>query len=440
MTPLLAQLRARAGEAWDPAHAAGTRSHLFLVLCAVTTIAFFVWAAFAHLDVVSTAMGEVVPASQVKSVQHLEGGIVAGILVGEGEAMKEGQPLLELETTRSGAEAEELGLRLVALRSDIARLEAEVSGRDAPTFPPELRRDNPDLVKKASELFNVRRNRLNFELESQRNAMTQREREIEEVKARISNNQQTLRLLDEQIRISEQLLQRDLTNRMVHLNLLKEAAVLRGRIAEDNAALPRVEAALAEARAQMDAVRTRFQEEASTDLDEATRSFEELSQRLRKFDDSLRRSVLRAPVDGIIKSIYVFTKGGVVQPGATVMDIVPADDRLVVEAKLPPQDIGYVRRGQTATVRLASADAPRFGHLNGQVVRVSPDTLVTEKDVAYYKVRIETEGDHFQKRDLRYDLFPGMQVICAIETGQRTVLEYLLDPLIGAADRAMQER
>lgn len=404
------------------------------------TVAFFVWAALGHLDIVSNAMGEVVPASQVKSVQHLEGGIVADILVEEGAAVREGQPLLELESTRSGAEAEELGLRLVALRSDIARLEAEIADRDAPSFAPELRSNHPDLVKKATELFVVRRNRLNFELESQRNAMTQRAREIEEVKARVGNNQQTLRLLEEQVRISEQLLQRDLTNRMVHLNLLKEAAVLRGRIAEDNAALPRTEAALAEARAQLDAIRSRFQEEASTALDEATRSFEELSQRLRKFDDSLRRSVLRAPVDGIVKSLYVFTKGGVVQPGGTVMDIVPADDRLIVEAKLAPQDIGYVRRGQAATVRLASADAPRFGHLEGRVIHVSPDTLVTEKDVAFYKVRIETDGDHFAKRNLRYDLFPGMQVVCAIQTGQRTVLEYLLDPLIGAADSAMQER
>ncbi|MEQ8192993.1 MAG: HlyD family efflux transporter periplasmic adaptor subunit, partial [Rhodospirillales bacterium] len=152
------------------------------------------------------------------------------------------------------------------------------------------------------------------------------------------------------------------------------------------------------------------------------------------------RTVLRSPVDGVVKTLYVTTIGGVLKAGSTVVDIVPAGDRLIVEAKLPTQDIGYVRRGQQAQVKLASIDAMRFGNLPGKVVNVSPDTLVTKEGLPFYKVRIETEGDHFQRGDLRYQLYPGMQVMTNIQTGQRTVLEYLLDPFLRSFDEAMLER
>lgn len=150
--------------------------------------------------------------------------------------------------------------------------------------------------------------------------------------------------------------------------------------------------------------------------------------------------MLRAPGDGVIKTMYVATVGGVVKAGGTVADMVPAGDVLVIEAKLPPQDVGHVRRGQTATIKLASADAVRFGNLEGKVTNVSPDSIMTQQGATFYKVRIETERDYFQQRNLRYDLVPGVQVATSILTGRRTVLEYLLDPLIGGADTALRER
>jgi adhesin transport system membrane fusion protein len=169
-------------------------------------------------------------------------------------------------------------------------------------------------------------------------------------------------------------------------------------------------------------------------------NYNELLQRILKFEDNLSRTVLRSPVNGVVKTLYVVTIGGVLKPGFTVVDIVPGGDRLIIEAKLPTQDIGYVRRGQQALVMLASADAMRFGNLTGKVVRVSPDTLVTNEGMPFYKVRIETEQDHFQRGKLKYQLFPGMQVMTNIQTGQRTVLEYIFDPFLRSFNDAMLER
>jgi len=417
---------------------AGT--HMFLLLCILLLGGFSAWSYYAELDVVSNATGSVAPSSSVKSVQHLEGGIVREILVKEGEEVRRGQPLVELESTASVADVEELRVRLNALTLDVALYEAEIKGADAIAIPEAVRQAHPQLAAKAIGMFETRRGRMLNQIRAQKEAISQREHEIREVRARKVNAQRNLKLVQEQIGISEKLLKRDLTNRMLHLNYLKERADLRGRIDEASAVLPRLRAAAEEAKSNLHIVSASFREEAQQKLDEASRSRDELSQRLKKFEDSLKRTVLRAPVDGIVKTVYVFTRGGVVQPGRTVLDIVPKGDRLIIEAQLPTQDIGYVQPGQAVKVKLASADAARFQDLAGEVVTVSPDTLVTEQGVPYYKVRIATQRTYFEDGALRYSLFPGMQVICAIQTGTRRVFQYILDPLIGRMGDALRER
>ena len=202
----------------------------------------------------------------------------------------------------------------------------------------------------------------------------------------------------------------------------------------------RARSALSQARSVRSGVTNSYREEARTSLASVRRQFEEFTPRLAKFEDSLKRTVLRSPVTGIVKTLHVVTIGGVVRAGDKVIDIVPAGDRLVIEAKLPTQDIGYVRSGQSAFIKLASSDAMRFDNLLGKVVSVSPDTLLGDDGVPYYKVRIETERNHFLRGVIRYDLFPGMQVLTSIHTGERTVLEYIVDPFLNAQDSALRER
>jgi len=404
----------------------GKATHMFLWLCVSICVVFLVWATVGVLDVVSVAMGEVIPSSQVKTVQHLEGGIVREIMVREGETVKKGQPLIALESTASGADLGELKVRTTSLKIEIARLEAEVARKDTPDFPADLVEKYPDIIREAKVLFEQGKKRRRSHLDTRREQMR-------EIKARLDNSKNGLKLLQEQIGISEELLKEKLTNRYVHLDLLKEASRLKSQIAEDSAGLKEAEASLENAESILD-------EDALKKMEESRISLDELTQRLQKFADSLERTVLRSPVDGVVKILYTATVGGVVKPGLGVVDIVPGGDRLVIEARLPTQDVGYVKAGQPAMVKLASSDAMRFGGLDGVVVTVSPDTLTTEEGEPYYRVRIETEKSKFQRGEQEYRLFPGMQVMASIRTGTRTIMEYLLDPFLRSAGEAMRER
>ena len=415
-------------------------THLFLFICILACIAFVAWAWNGNLAIVSVAEGEVVPSSQIKTIQHLEGGIVREIKVREGERVTKGQRLITLESAATGADVGELKTRIVGLRIEIARLQAAASNAAKPSFPHKLKKNHPQLVREANQLFESRKRRLKDELASQRAIMAQRKQDIQETTARIKNQRRSMKLLKEQIAISEDLLKEQLTNRYKHLDLLKELARLTGSIEEDKVALQRAGSALKQASANKDSIRSKFSEDARTKLDAARRQLEEFTPRMSKFEDSLKRTILRSPVAGVVKTLHVVTIGGVVRAGDAVIDIVPEGDQLIVEAKLKTQDIGYVRKQQSARITLASADAMRFDGLEGIVVRVSPDTITGDDGEPYYKVRIKTERNHFRRAENRYDLFPGMQVIASIHTGERTIMEYLLDPFFNASDTAMRER
>ncbi len=418
----------------------GYAAHMIFLLCVTFFVAFALWSVVSTLDIVSMATGEVVPSTQVKTVQHLEGGIVREILVKEGEPVKAGQSLVVLEPTTSGADVGELQVRLTFLRIEIARLEAQTQGLDKIRFDADLTTNHGDQARQAEAFFKARRATHKNQMAKQKLVISQHSHEINEINARIKNNKENLVLVQEQVAISEVLLKKDLTNRYTHLDLLKEKSKLSGAVEEDASALNRAKAAVNESKATLQDLVNQFDEENRQNLDAAYATFGELSQRMNKFGDSLKRTIVRSPVDGIVKTLYVFTIGGVLRPGDAVADIVPGNDRLIIEAKLPTGDIGYVSSGQLATLKLASSDAVRFGHINGKVLTVSPDALINEEGMPFYKVMIVPEADHFQKNAQKYNLFPGMRISVSIHTGERTVFEYLTSPWRNAMDGAFRER
>lgn len=470
----------------DNARELDRNTKIFFYLCAGFCISFFVWASFSPLDIVSDAVGEVIPSSRVKRIQHLEGGIVRSIVVREGDLVEVGQPLIELETTASDSTVEELNVRVSSLTAEIARLEAESrwfdmggdeaaqadagdanatlpedsGGEPAVTpavdaagmglrldpfsvdivFPEQLLRDAPGMADQARQLYEARRERFVNDLNAQREKIKQREQDVQEIFVRIRNQKQNLIYVREQIAISEELLKDKLTTRYKHLGFLKEESTLISRIQEDDAALARARSALVAARDSLDQIFNSFHEEVQETLRKSRRELLEFSQRLRKMSDSLERTVIRSPANGIVKSIYIMGEGEVVQPGMTVLDIVPAGDKLVIEAHLALGDIGYVQAGQSATVRLATGDARMFGHLEGTVTTISPDAITKEDVGTYYKVLVETGSDRFEKDGRRYQLYPGMRVLVGIKTGERTVMEYLVYPYFDTLYHGMRER
>ena len=411
-----------------------------LALLLALVIASSFWMYIAKLDVVSATIGSVVPSSQVKTIQHLEGGIVHKIYVKEGQQVVAEQPLVELESTDSEANVGEMLVRLATLTVQVARLDAESIGSDKVIFSEEVEKKTPKLAQQEEALFKARRESYLSGLASQQGLVSQKEQVIAQVSSRLVHSENKLKLLQEQVGISEELLKDELTNRYNHITLLKDQSSLLSQIDEDKALLKGSEALLVEASQKLNEIRLGYQANSRGELEEVRREHGELSQRMEKLKDSLKRTVLRAPVDGTIKTLNVHTVGGVIRPSEAVIEIVPAGDMLLIEVKLPPQDVGFVQVGQTAQIRLASADATRLGKLGGKVIHISPDTIVAEDGVAYYKVRIETEKNFFERNELKYFLSPGVQVSAGIVTGERTVFEYLFEPFLGGMERALRER
>lgn len=412
---------------------------LFLLMAGLVG-GFAFWAYDSEIDIVSVAIGEVKPSSRVQNVQHLEGGIVEELHIREGDLVSAGDALLSLSAVRSEADLEELRVRLLSLRIERRRLTALAEERDSVVFPEELVAEAPELVAKAKALFDAATRQTNARIERLSKSAQQRQLEIREIEIRMRNTRQSLVLLEEQMKISQELLDKGITNRYSHLDLERDFMEMKGSVTEDKAALDSARAALEVAESTIREARFDQVEEARRELANVDAQYDGLSTRLSKFQDSLERTTLRAPVDGVIKELMVSSIGEVVKPGDTIVVLVPGDDRLIVEAQLAPQEIGYVKVGQRALIKLNSADLTRFGHINGTVAQVSPDRLSLPDGTPYFRVRIDADRTFFEHKDTRFDLYPGTQVIASIQTGKRTILDYVVSPLLGGAGEAFRER
>lgn len=414
-------------------------SRLIVRLVVLLLLAFLVWSLLCTLDVASHSSGEVTPAGQTKLVQHLEGGIVRRILVREGEAVRAGQPLAEVERVAADADLRELEAQQGALQIRALRLQAQLGDAVDFSVPAELASRFLDQAETARALFLAQKSRIGSSHEAQVQKIAQRRAEEVELKARHAHISSKLKLLMEQIAISERLLADGLANRFEHLNLLKEEELARGTLKEIDASLNRTLAALRQETAGLEQQGAGDDEEIQKELAETRRLLSELTERLRKFTDTQQRLVVRAPIDGVVMTLHVVTEGGVIQPGGTLMTLVPADSPLLIEARLPVGDIGMVRVGQEARIQLVSSLARGFQPISGKVVEISPDSVLGEDKIPYFRVRLAPEQDAFAHRGSRYPLLPGVPVSVAILTGERSVFSYLAGPLTDGLSLAFTE-
>ncbi|MFW2365517.1 MAG: HlyD family type I secretion periplasmic adaptor subunit [Desulforhopalus sp.] len=418
----------------------GPLTHLLFLLCIALCGSFVYWATAAELDIVSIAPGRVVPLGRIKEVQHLEGGIIQEILVAEGDAVKEGDTLLVLQGVSSDASVGELQVRIASLRVELLWLEALSRLEKSYRVPEDLNMAYPDLVEQGRQLFQAKLQRYEAGLAAKNETIAQRKRDIEQIRERMAGNTEGLGLLRKQIAISEKLIRDKLATEYEHLQFLREEAGLKSALLEDKSSLAKAQSALREAEDNKMHYNNSFRVEIQENRAKARQELNEFTHRLKKFDDNLRRTSIEAPVDGIVRTLYLDTIGGVVTPGRTILDIVPTGESLVVEAQLSIEDITSVKPGQDAIVKLASRNARRVGKISGRVVHISPDALATEKGLTYYATRIKTDEDYFIWEEERYQLIPGMGVAVFIHTGKRTVLEYLIDPFLDSLSQGFQEK
>ncbi len=394
---------------------------------------FCVWSGGSRLAMVSHLHGRVAVSSGVAPIEHLEGGIVAEILVREGEQVEQGQVVLVMKETMAGANVGELGARIRSLEADVARFRAEANPGDArqsdePLYPEVLQQEEPELVQESLALFRVRTGRLASDLAAQQEVISQSMERIAEVEARLESSRNALALLQQELALSQELLKDQLTTRLDHLRLLGQAAMLEAAIVEDESLLLAVSTEAAQAEKELAAVSRDFRVEALEKLIGTHEELAVLAARMTRYEDSLTRTMLRSPIDGFVQDLFVVNPGEVVEPGETLLRVVPDRDRLVVEARLPVGEIGYVHQGQHALIRLDSPDAGIYEPMAAIVERISPDAVRSPDGPRYYQVRLVTKEQGFSGPDREYTLYPGMVVRVAVVVGERSLLRYLLSP------------
>jgi len=427
----------------------------------ITTVSFFAavffWAFTNELDIVSMASGKVVPTGKMRSVQHLEGGIIEKINIEEGDMINKGDELIILQATSSQSDLDQITARIDLELIKVSRLMAEVNRLANPMFADKVRKKRTTAVQQSIALFKNRAKRLINQKQSGKKYIEQaKENIIQEVqnlkgiKARYAQTKDTIVILKEQVQMSEELMKEKLTNRYTHLNLLKELSNIETQFLEDAQAIVGAESAvnvaqtsLEEAKIQFSKIEIDFIEDARIQLEDAQKEIAELSERQKQLEDNLFRTTIISPINGIVNKLYINTAGGVVNSGEVLLDIVPTEENLVIEAELPIKDIGFVSLNQRAVVKLDSADAPIFGNIEGIVEKISADTmeeLNSQNSKVFYKIQVKTEKNFFDSGQQRYELIPGVKVIVSIHTGKRTVLEYMLTPFLKIWGEALRER
>ena len=412
-----------------------------------STLAFllvaFIWAGNAELDEVTLAQGQVIPSSKVQVVQNLEGGIVAEILVEPGQVVRKHQALMRIDDTRFSSSFQESAAKDDALRARIARLEAEAShGEFVP--PADLQRDKAELVAHERAVFASRRRDLQASLAVLERQSEQRTQELAEMQAREGQLAHSYDLVQQELAITRRAADQNVFPKVQLIRLERQANDLKGELDAAHLSMPRLQAALGEVRRKAEQTTAEFQAAASRELSEARAEQSIVSASKVALEDRLARTTVRAPLSGTIKQVRVNTIGGVVQPGMDLVEIVPLEDSLLVEARVRPADIAFLRPGLDAMVKLTAYDFSIYGGLEGTVEHISADAIVDERPGArpesYYLVRVRTSRGGRGAGDRQLRIIPGMQATVDIRTGHKTVLQYLLKPVLRARQTALRER
>lgn len=402
----------------------------------VVVVVLLVWAAFARVDEVTRGEGRVVPSRQLQVLQSLDGGVVAEILVREGQQVEAGQLLLRIDETRATSGVRESAAQGFALRARVARLRALGEGS---TFKPPEPSDEEErrILDDEKRLYESKLSELSTLMSISRQQLMQREHELIEAQAKRNAALRGLELAQQELNQTRPLLATGAVSQVEILRLERDMSRNKGDSEQAQAQISRVQAAIGEASRKIQETELSFRNDARKDLNEAMGKLNVLSEGSVALADKVSKAQVKSPVRGRVQRLLANTVGGVVQPGKDIVEVVPLDDKLVLEARVQPKDIAFIRPGQDAIVKFTAYDFSIFGGLEAKVENISPDTVIDEKGNAFYLVRVRTIRPNF---DEKLPVIPGMTAEVDVLTGQKTVLAYLLKPVLKAKAYALRER
>jgi len=413
----------------------GARLAIWISLGALVVLT--IWAALAKIDEVTRGEGRVIPSSQNQVIQSLDGGMVKKILVREGQLVEKGQLLLEIDPTRFVSSLRENRAQYLALVAKATRLTAVAEDKPF-VAPPEVQQAIPDIVEQERQLYQSKRAELDASVGIARQQLTQRQQEYAEVRARRDQASQSYDLTARELEVTRPLTKTGAVSDVELLRLERDVARFRGERDAANAQIPRIQAAIAEAQRKIQEVELQIKNQARAELSETTAKIGALSAGSEGLEDRVKQAEIRAPMRGTVKQLFVHTVGGVVQPGKEVIEVVPSDEDLLLEARVLPRDIAFLRPGQPALVKFTAYDFSIYGGLEGTLEHIGADTVVDEKGNAFYEVRVRTKAAALGAKHL--PIIPGMVAEVDILTGKKSVLSYLLKPVLRAKGAAMTER
>ena len=407
-------------------------------------IGFFVflmlWANYAVIDEVTKGDGKAIPSSKIQKIQNLEGGIVSELFVKEGQIVEAGAPLIRLDDTRFASNVGETEADRLSMLLRVERLSAEVDDRPL-NFAADVLKAVPVQAASEESLYTSRRQQLHDEIGGLQEQLIQRQQELREFTSKQSQYRQQLSMQRQEINMSEPLVAQGAVSPVEVLRLRRAEVETRGQLDATTLAIPRAESAIKEVQRKIDETRGKFRSEALTQLNEARTDLNKAQATGKALEDRVSRTLVASPVRGIVNKLLVNTIGGVIQPGSDLVEIVPLDDTLLVEAKIRPQDIAFLHPGQEATVKFTAYDYTIYGGLKAKLEQIGADTITDEdKKTTYYIIKLRTDRSHLGTDEKPLLIIPGMVASVDIITGKKSVLSYLLKPIIRARAEALHER
>ncbi|AOO64821.1 HlyD family type I secretion periplasmic adaptor subunit [Sulfurospirillum halorespirans] len=408
----------------------------------VIVIAMFwliVWASVAEIDELTRGEGKVIPSQQLQVIQNLEGGIVSEIMVKEGAHVTKGQVLLKIDDKGFASSFGESRLRYIELKAKSLRLAAESSGQPFDS----TETTNEDMKRQIvyeKSLHESNQEQLKQTLQVFQEQLYQKSNELKELTSKVAQLQNGNDLVKKELDIMGPLAKKGLVSEMELLQLKRQSSSIQGDLDAARLSIPRVQSAIQEAKNKLSGAELDFQNKAKKDLNEAVAEMSRLQEVQTSLEDRVQRTLVRAPVDGTIKQLLVNTVSGVVKPGMDILEIVPTEDTLLIEAKVKPSDVAFLRLGLDSMVKFTAYDFSIYGGLKGKLVFISADTITNEKGESYYLVHIKTDKNHLGTVEKPLELMVGMTTTVDILTGKKTVLDYLLKPILKAKNNAFRER
>ncbi len=399
----------------------------------------FLWAAFSHIDERVQGVGQVMPSSDLQVVQSLEGGIVTELLVTEGDRVKKDQILMKIDDILFASEGRGIEAQMLGLRAKQARLKAEASG-SVFSLPQDIAAKAPDIAATEEKLFKSRADELSTAIDILKDEVREVEGNLSEVGASMAKLSKSRDLLEKEIGITQGLVEKKAKPELELLKLQRELNETTGNLATAAQSREALQAKLSAAKRREGEKQSAFRSQALGELNDTETKIAAINESLKSVEDRVRRTELRSPVDGIVQKMHVKTLGGVVEPARKLIEVVPIEDDLVIRARISPADVAFLKPGQDVRVGITAYDPQLYGSLQGKLERISADTIKDSDGSVYFEIDVRTGKNYLGTDDAPLPIAPGMVAETEVVTGRRTILTYLLKPLLRAKSKALSER